>query len=62
MTPTYIVALIGAIGASIVGAHDDIDEANKDARQRAAQYPGRRYVVYTLKHVHWAPAPAQASD
>ena len=58
MTPTYIVVLIGAIGASIVGTHDDIDEANKDARQRAAQYPGRRYVVYVLKHVHLAPAPA----
>ncbi len=55
MTPTYIVAFIGTAGASIVGTHDDIDQANKDARERAAKFPGSKYVVYTLKHVHFAP-------
>ena len=62
MTPPYVVVFIGTIGASIVGAHDDIDEANKDARQRAAQYPGRRYVVYVLRHVHCAIKQEPASN
>lgn len=55
MTPQYVVAFIGTAGASIVGSYDDIDQANKDARERAAKFPGTKYVVYTLKHVHGAP-------
>ena len=55
MTPPYVVAFIGTAGASIVDVSDDIDDANRKARERAAKYPGTKYVVYKLRHVHFAP-------
>lgn len=58
MTPPFVVAFIGTAGASIVDVSDDIDDANRKARERAAKYPGTKYVVYALKHLHFAPPPS----
>ena len=55
MTPPFVVAFIGTAGLAFVDTADDIDDANRKARERAAKYPGTKYVVYALKYVHFAP-------
>lgn len=58
MTPPYVVAFIGPSGLTFVDVLDDIDDANRKARELAAKFPCTRYLVYALKHVHGATAPA----